>query len=597
MQRVILPQKFSPADLLILMLIATIIYALVSTGNQWRAVYNPVTHISLSMRSLPYYTMLSGVRGLVAYMISLAFTVVVGYAAAKNKTAEKIIIPMIDILQSIPVLGFLPVMTLSLVALFPHSNFGLELAAILMIFTGQVWNMTLSFYSSIKSVPSDFREAHTVIGLSKLQTLLHVELPFSAVNLVWNSLLSLAGGWFFLSACESGAMGAMQFQLPGIGSYMQVAINQWNVPAMIMGVVAMIALIVSIDFVISRPILAWVQRFRLEDVPGTAPQEPLMQVVFRQSRIIRWIKVSFRRADLKRKLHEAGNPSLTDHSPNASGQVLSSRAIIQQHLKKQRGVLSAAFNRFFQSKIFTWILMGALGSLLLAGSWKLIHFLSDLGLSTWVILIRNTFWTFVRVVASIVVSTIWTVPAGIWMAMSSKRVRFFQPIIQVMASFPAPMLYPLAIMLFFKLGFRFEIVSGLLMFLGVQWYVLFNVLAGALRIPLELKYALDLMESSRWDVWTTLYVPSIFPALVTGWITAAGGAWNASILAEYMRFEGGLLKTSGLGATISAATEAGDFKLMAASLTLMVAVVVILNRSLWAKLYRSAQTRYRMDLA
>jgi NitT/TauT family transport system permease protein len=600
MQRVILPQKFSPADLLILMLIATMIYALVSTGIQWRAVYHPVTNIDLSIRSLPYYTMLSGVRGLVAYMISLLFTIVVGYAAAKNRTAEKILIPMIDILQSIPVLGFLPVVTLSLVAVFPHSNFGLELAAILMIFTGQVWNMTLSFYSSIKSVPSDFKEASTVIGLSKIQTLLHVELPFSAVNLVWNSLLSLAGGWFFLSACESGAMGALQFQLPGIGSYMQVAINQWNIPAMISGVVAMIVLIVTIDFVISRPILAWVQRFRLEEVPGTAPQEPLMQIVFRQSRIIRWIKVAFRRAELQRKLHEAGDRQgqndLSGQFSASTGPLSSPRAIIQE-LGKQRSALGAAVNRFFQSKAFTVILMTALGLLLLIGSWKLVRFLSDVGLSTWVILIRNTFWTFVRVVASIIVSTIWTVPAGIWMAMSSKRVRFFQPIIQVFASFPAPMLYPLAIIVFFKMGFRFEIVSGLLMFLGVQWYVLFNVLAGALRIPQELKYALDLMESSRWDVWTTLYIPSIFPALVTGWITAAGGAWNASILAEYMRFEGGLLKTSGLGATISAATEAGDFKLMAASLTLMVAVVVILNRSLWAKLYRSAQTRYRMDLA
>ena len=590
MQRVILPRRFSAADLLIMLLIGTIIYGLVSTGNQWRAGFTPVTEIDLSFKWLPYYTVLSGVRGLVAYGFSLLFTLVVGYAAAKNKSAERILIPMVDVLQSIPVLGFLPVLTLSLIAIFPHSNFGLELAAIIMIFTGQVWNMTLSFYSSLKSVPSDFREAHTVIGLSRRQTLLHVELPFSAVNLVWNSMLSLAGGWFYLTNCETGAMGSLKFKLPGIGSYMQAAIDQWNVPAMAAGVFAMVLLIVSIDFVITRPILAWVQRFRLEEVPGGQQEEPLMQVVYRHSRIIRWTKVILKRSTLRKKLeHTVPVPQ----KPSAVEIFAAPRKIIQKH----QSSLSASFSHFMSSRYFEFTLIGVLSLGLAFGSWKLFGLLSSVGLSTWVILIRNTFWTFLRVLASIMSSTVWTVPIGIWIAMQPKRVRFFQPIIQVMASFPAPMLYPLAVMVFFKMGMRFEIVSGLLMFLGVQWYVLFNVLAGALRIPLELKYALDLMEASRFNVWRMLYIPSIFPALVTGWVTAAGGAWNASIVAELLPFEGKELHTAGLGATITAASTAGDFPLMAAALTVMVVVVVVLNRTLWAKLYRSAQTRFRMDLA
>lgn len=589
MQRVLVPQKFSPADLLILLLIGTVIYGLVSTGNEWRAEYSPVTQIDLSPRSLPYYTILSGVRGLVAYAFSLLFTIVVGYAAAHSKRAERILIPMIDILQSIPVLGFLPVLALSLVSLFPRSNFGLELAAILLIFTGQVWNMTFSFYSSLKSVPSDFREAHTVIGLSRRQTLFSVELPFAAVNLVWNSMLSLAGGWFFLTQCESGALGSLQFQLPGVGSYMQTAINQWNVKAMVLGFIAMVALIVVIDFVLTRPILAWVQRFRLEEVPGTAPPEPLMQVVFRQSRIVRWLKVMFRRSTLRKKLEHSSyhsQPPAKDLIPK------SPRDILQRH----QSAVFEAFGKFVASDAFANVLIAALAILVIFGSWKLLKLLSTVGLSTWVILIRNTLWTFLRVLFSIIISTLWTVPIGIWIAMSSGRVRFFQPLIQIMASFPAPMLYPLAVIVLFKLGLSFEIVSGLLLFLGVQWYVLFNVLAGALRIPLELKYALDLMEASKTDIWRRLYIPSIFPALVTGWVTAAGGAWNASIVAEYLPFEGTTLKTAGLGATISAASAQGDFSLMAASLTVMVVVVILLNRTLWAKLYKSAQTRFRMDL-
>jgi NitT/TauT family transport system permease protein len=595
MQKVVLPQRFfSLADLLILGLIGTLIYGLVSTGNQWRADYHPVTEIDLSIRYLPYYTILSGIRGLIAYSLSLTFTIFVGYFAAKSATAEKLIIPMLDILQSIPVLAFLPVVFLSLISIFPKSNMGLELGAILLIFTGQVWNMTFSFYSSIKGVPTDFKEAYTVIGLSKWQTLWKVELPFAAVNLVWNSLLSLAGGWFFLSVCESFPVGDQNFQLPGLGSYMQVAVAQWNVKAMILGIFSMVFLIVAIDFVIGRPALNWVQRFRLESIPGVAPPEPLMGVVLRQSRIVRWLKLLFRRQMFQHRLtvkarkHEADLGQI-EEIPEPQ---LSPRAVV----RRGQNALTKFVNNFLKSKAFERTLFALAFGMVLFGFYKLLKLLGQVNLSTWVILIRNTMWTGVRVAVSTFLSTLWTVPVGIWIATSSKRIRVFQPIIQVMASFPAPMLYPLAIMFFFKIGMNFDWAAGFLMMLGTQWYVLFNVLAGALRVPQELKYALELMEASRWEVWRTLYIPSIFPSLVTGWVTAAGGAWNASIVSEIMDFRGEHYRTAGLGATISMATANADFPLLAAGLTVMVVVVVGLNRTLWSRMYQLAQNRFRLDM-
>jgi NitT/TauT family transport system permease protein len=565
------------------MVIGTAIYSLVAISTQWRADFQPVTHIDLSIWALPYYTLLSGCRGLVAYLFSLAFTIIIGYSAAKSKAAERVLIPMLDIGQSIPVLGFLPGLVLGLIALFPHTNVGLELAAIISIFTGQVWNMTFSFYSSLKSVPNDFQEASTVIGLNWKQKLMNVELPFSAVNLAWNSLMSMAGGWFFLSVCEAFNLGDKVYRLPGVGAYMQVAIEQGDTQAMILGVIAMVLLIVLMDFVIWRPILAWVQRFRLEDVPGVAPAEPLMKIVMRESRVIRWLKLLIRRYRFQHR------PVMLQPTQSAVPTGLLRMARLQAAV--QDPILSRRARAAAEKTFLVVVVMG-----LSIGSWHLFRVLAQVKAQTWMFLGRDTFWTLLRVVLSIILSTLWMVPIGIWIGTSSRRIRIAQPLVQVMASFPAPMLYPLALIVFFKLGIAFSWGSMFLMLLGVQWYVLFNVLAGALRVPRELKYALELMGVSRAQVWRTLYLPSVFPALVTGWVTAAGGAWNASIVAEYMSYKGQVLKTGGIGATIKTATDAGDFPTLAASLSVMVVVVVVLNRSFWAKIYHLAETRFRMDL-
>ncbi len=283
MQRTPVFRKFSAVpDLVIILLIGTLIYGIVAISQEWSAEFKPVTQIDLSIWSLPKYTLFSGIRGFVAYALSLFFTLVVGYIAAKSPRAERIIIPTLDILQSIPVLGFLPGLVLGLVALFPHSNMGIELAAILMIFTGQVWNMTFSYYSSLKSIPADFMEASTVMGLNWKERLVKLELPYAAVGLAWNSVMSMAGGWFFLSACEALRLGENDYRIPGIGSYMAVAAEQDDWKAMIAGVIAMIFLIVLIDFFPWRTMLAYVQSFRLDEVTGPALNEVLINLNVRE---------------------------------------------------------------------------------------------------------------------------------------------------------------------------------------------------------------------------------------------------------------------------------------------------------------------------
>ncbi len=302
MQKILIRRKFAAADVVVVALLATVIYALVAFGREFHAAYRAAYDIDLSLYSLPYYTLFSALRGMAAFAFSLAFTLVIGYWAAKSAKAERVLIPLLDILQSIPVLGFLPGLVLVLIALFPATNTGLELACIIMIFTGQVWNMTFSFYSSLKSVPTDFNEVTSVIGLSPWEKLRKVELPFSAMNLVWNSLLSMSGGWFFLSVCEAFTLGNQEYRLPGIGAYMATAIGRGNTTAMISGIVAMTILVVVMDILIWRPVLAWAHQFRLEETPGYRTTEPLMRNLVRESGLLRWLRINYRRKILHRSL-------------------------------------------------------------------------------------------------------------------------------------------------------------------------------------------------------------------------------------------------------------------------------------------------------
>ena len=561
------------ADAVIFCLLAALIYGVVAFSAQWEASYNPSYQIDLSLSELPLYALFSALRGFTAYLVSLAFTLVVGYWAAKSPRAEKIILPFLDVMQSIPVLGFLPGLVLGLVAIFPRTNVGLELASILMIFTGQVWNMAFAFYSSLKSVPTDLKEAAAVMKLSPLQRLELLELPYSAMNLTWNSVMSMAGGWFFLTVCEAFTLGNKAYRLPGLGAYMAVAIDSGDTSAIIAGIFAMMAVILLFDFLLWRPALQWAHRFRLEETETQKIEEPLIQLLIRDSFVIRVFKVFYFRpnqAKWQKEIRAWKVPTV----PFLKRPEMSARQ--RQAILILGGLILAIISGY--------------------GTARLIKILAGLKLDTWLDILRDTGYTLSRVLASVAIGTLWAVPVGIWVVQTPRRLKIAQPIIQLLASFPAPMLYPLAIAVFIYLHINFEVSAMLLMLLGVQWYILFNVLAGALRIPNELRLGLRLMGTSKWHQWRYLFLPSVLPSLVTGWVTAAGGAWNASIVSEIVPYKGQTLESHGLGAQISKAAASGDFGQLAACLFVMVVVVVAFNRTVWARLYRLTQTRFRMDL-
>jgi NitT/TauT family transport system permease protein len=361
---------------------------------------------------------------------------------------------------------------------------------------------------------------------------------------------------------------------------MATAIAQGNPSAMLAGIVAMSLLIVFMDILIWRPVLAWAHQFRLEEVPGFTVTEPLMKNLVRDSWLLRWLNVAYRR----RVLH---------------------RSILKKHQKKKERFISVIDpTRFVRSRkgwsrVWSWAGRVVLAGLLIVvvyGTIRLVYTLLQVPGGTWMRLLAGTGLTFTRVVICLVMGSLWTVPVGIWIGTSQKRIRIAQPIVQVLASFPAPMLYPLALSVMFLLRIPFGMGAMFLMLLGVQWYILFNVLAGAMKIPVELKYAALLMNVPNAELWKKLYIPSVFPALVTGWVTAAGGAWNASIVAEYLSYKGSVLTTNGLGSLISVAASSANFPLLAASLTIMVCIVVLLNRTVWARIYHVSQNRFRMDL-
>jgi NitT/TauT family transport system permease protein len=553
-------------DLFVLLMGCALLYGLVQLGRQWTGAHRPMVEISLSVWSLPKYTFFSMMRGLAAYALSLAFTLVYAFWAAKDHRAEKLLVPILDILQSIPVLGFMPGLVLALVALFPGSNLGLELAAVLMIFTGQAWNMTFSLYHSLKSVPGEMQEAATVYGFNWWQRFKWVELPYGTTGLVWNSMMSMAGGWFFLMITEAFKLGDKDFRLPGLGSYMSVAVERGNTFAMIAAVVAMIAMIVFLDQVLWRPVVVWAQRFRVEETAQADNPQSWLLKLLRRSRLIRWMEARRmrRRHHPKPKVPSAKRPRV--------------RSVHGWSLRLWASNASLA----------------VLIVLVFFSTVELVKFLWHVGGSQWWILLKAGGLTLSRVVVSTAIGTLWAVPAGLAIGLSPRLSKTLQPVVQVAASFPAPMLFPMVIAALAHIGVGLNYGCVVLMLLGTQWYILFNVIAGAMAIPGDLKEAATSFGLPHWQRMKVLYLPATFPYLVTGWVTAAGGAWNASIVAEYYDMNGTTLSTFGLGSTVSSAAYHKDLSLLAAGVLVMSALVVIFNRLVWKPLYRISQNRYSL---
>jgi NitT/TauT family transport system permease protein len=543
------------------------LYALFGVGRVWLAPFQPSAEISRSPRSLPLYSMYSLGRMLLAYVASLIFALVYAYAAARNRAAERVLIPLLDILQSIPVLSFLPGVMLAMVALFPGRQIGLEMGSILLIFTGQVWNMAFSFYASLKGLPQELVEASRTYRFGRWQRFYQLELPFGTIGLVWNSLMSVAGGWFFLMACEMFQLGNRDFRLPGLGSYLQSAANHGDTGAILWGLTAMIAVILLLDLVLWRPLIAWAEKFKFEQIESASTPHSIVLAGLGRSTILAWVtrKVvapAWEWLTLRVARHEAEE---APRGPAGQWRALTVRAA---------GVA-----------VIVVVLYGAMR----AG-----HSLMELTASDLVAMFRGAAATLGRVMLALVIGTLWTVPVGVAIGSRPRLAALAQPVAQVAASVPATALFPIVLLLLIRAGGGMGIAAIVLMLLGTQWYLLFNVIAGAQAIPTDLKEAASVYRFSGWDRWRLLILPGIFPYFVTGLVTAAGGAWNASIVAEYFRFQGRVMSTLGLGATISHASESGNFQLLLASTVVMAVVVVTINRLVWKRMYLLAQTRFQL---
>ena len=546
-------------------------YGVLYVVRYWFSPPESTVVISQSVRALPLYAFYSVVRIGVAYILSLIFAVGYGYFAAYHPRAEALMIAILDILQSIPVLSFLPGVMLAMVALVPSHQLGIELGAIVLIFTGAVWNMAFSFYSSLKSIPRELQEASLINNFTAWQRFWQLELPAGAIGLVWNSMMSVAGAWFFLMTCEMFPIGNRDFRLPGLGSYLQTAAGNDDTRSMVWGVMVMLAIIVMTDQLIWRPVIAWSSKFKFEQVESTQRVRSPILFALQNARVLNYLRehtldplgenVSLR---LARRYQR--NRLRPDHSAIEKRKSTAVSTVIAVLLLC--GIAVAAFHALALLKDITWQ--------------QVIHLLEGAGA------------TFFRVNVSLLIASLWTIPVGVAIGFNPKLARIAQPLAQIAASFPAPILFPILLLALIHLGSGIGIGSILLMLLGTQWYILFNVIAGAMAIPNDLKEVSTLFHFGTVQRWKTVILPGIFPYLVTGLVTASGGAWNASIIAEYFHLHGQTLSTLGLGAQINYATDHAQFSTLLLATIIMAIMVVTINRLVWRPLYKLAETKYRL---
>jgi len=529
-----------------------------------------VPTVSLDPSNLPYYAARSTLRMFAALALSVVFTVVYGYAAAHSRRAERVLIPALDVFQSVPVLGFLSITVTAFIALFPGSLLGLEAASIFAVFTAQVWNMTFSFYQSLRTVPRELDEAATLYGLSRWEKFTRLEAPSAMIGLVWNGMMSFGGGWFFVAASEAISVLNRRYTLPGIGSYVAAAVDAQDLRALGFALLAMAVVIVVVDQLFWKPLVAWADRFRVElSAAETTPRSWLLNLI-RASRLL-----------------ELAGRVLTP-GLEAGDQLLA------RITKIRRGVRSAqnAGDRTWGDRLYDTALLVVVAVLLVVAARFV---LAEVGVDE----VRHTavlgFATLGRTLLLLLVGTLVWTPIGVAIGFSPPLARIAQPVVQLLASFPANFLFPFATIGFIKLGVNLNWGGILLMSLGAQWYIVFNVIAGAMSIPTDLREMAANMRMRRWTLWRMLIIPGIFSAWVTGGVTAMGGAWNASIVSETVSWGDKTLTAFGLGAYIARVTGSGDWPRIALGIGMMSVFVVTLNRVVWRKLYVVAERRYRLD--
>lgn len=554
-----------------------VVYMVINIANAYQTPFNQHFSIDLSLTSLPHYALLSVGRMLLAYVISLLFSLIYARIAVLNKTTEGILIPILDVLQSIPILSFMPGVVLGLVALFPNSNIGLELAAVVLIFTSQAWNITFGFYQTLLTVPDDLKEVSLINHLGFWQRFTRLEVPAGMISIIWNSMMSWAGGWFFLMASEQFTLGSRSYQLPGLGSYLQEAANKGNILALVAGLATLIIVIVLLDQLVWRPLVAWGDKFKIEqDESDERPHSWVLSLI-EKSRLIAFL-----------------NERIDAPISGAVDRLFSYLTRERKHIVKKARTVSntsgVSSERIMQ--LLGIVLMCCLVVTALVGG---VGIVTKLNSHEWNMIVTGALATIARTATALVISLLWTVPVGVSIGMNPKLAKKLQPIVQMAASIPATALFPALLLVLLTIPSGLTIAAVILMLLGTQWYVLFNVIAGAMAIPNDLKEATKIYHITGWKKWKILILPAIFPYLVTGMITATGGAWNASIVAEYVTFAGKVHRTIGLGADIASAANTGNFNLLLASTITMAVIVFCINRFGWQRIYRLAENRFHVE--
>lgn len=523
--------------------------------------------VSTDPALLPYFAARSLLRMFIALGASVVFTLVYATAAARSRRAEKILIPILDILQSVPVLGFLSVTLTLWLTLFPTTELGVELASIFAIFTSQAWNLTFCFYQSLTTQPRELDEAARLLRLTRWQRFWKLDVPHGMIPLIWNGMMSFGGGWFFLIASEVISVNNRTFALPGIGSYVAAASDQRQIGRLLLAIAVMVLMVVGVNFLFWRPLTAWAEKFRAGDTVTVAHQNSIVLNLLRRSSLPRLAGRAWR--PIGRGLDRLTRPFGVSDPP-------------LRYDAGRRRVWDVVF----------FVLVAA------AIAWGLFRMLtyigSEVGLGQFVVAAGLGLITFARVVVLLVVATLIWVPVGLWIGLNPRVTRIAQPVVQVLASFPANFLFPFFTLGLLWTGISINIGGILLMALGAQWYILFNVIAGASDIPNDLQEAAANLRLRRWQRWRTLYLPAVLGSWVTGGITAAGGAWNASIVAEVVSYGGHTLVATGLGSYIAQSTATGDFARTLVGVAVMSLFVVGLNRLLWQRLYGLVDRRYSL---
>jgi NitT/TauT family transport system permease protein len=546
-----------------------VIGLVVFLGETSRGLFAPLTAlemapISLDPTHLPEYAARTTFRMFAALALSLVFTLTYATWAAKSERAGKLLVPILDILQSVPILGFISITVVFFMSLAPGRVLGAEFAAIFAIFTSQAWNMAFSFYQSLRTIPIELSEAAESFRLSPWMRFWQLEVPFAMPALIWNMMMSMSGGWFFVVASESISVGHTTVALPGVGSYIALAIEQKNLTAIGWAIATMLIVILLYDQLLFRPLVAWVDRFRVEQEPGARVPDSWALTMMRRSRLIQAATVAFHAAVM-----------------------FTSRAV------KRRDDVLRPYERPKRSFDLLWVMLIVVA--VVAGLWHIV-----------VVLIQNTplkealqvcglaALTMLRVFVLITLASLVWVPIGVWVGMRPRAAQIVQPIAQFMAAFPANLLFPIAVYGIVRWKLNPDIYLSPLMILGTQWYILFNVIAGASSIPAEMRYVAENFRITGWLWWRKVALPAILPFYVTGAITASGGSWNAAIVAELATWGDTQIQARGLGSYIAEATTAGDFHRIVLGIGTMSLFVVVINRVFWRPLYYYAERKYRL---